>query len=102
MIDRARIADLKSEVGEEDFDEIVALFLEETEETVGALFQTNDPADLSALFHNLKGSALNLGLSEFSTQCAKGEALPQSVSPQQARTSFLAARAALLANAPVA
>lgn len=37
MIDWARVTDLRSEVEEEDFDEIVALFLEEVAEVTGRL-----------------------------------------------------------------
>ena len=74
MIDWDRVDDLREEIGEEDFGEVVELFLEEVEEVVERL--TNAPV-VSALeedMHFLKGSALNLGFASFASLCEKGEA----------------------------
>lgn len=73
MIDHARIRDLKIEIGDDDFLEVVELFLEEADE---AISQLSEPIDLSAVearLHFLKGSALNLGLTVLAALCQIGE-----------------------------
>ena len=42
MIDWARVSELRDEVGAEDFDEVVELFLEEVEEAIAALRDLTD------------------------------------------------------------
>lgn len=69
MISWDRVAELKDEVGEDVFDEIVELFLEETEVVVEKLVLVTDADEAEALLHFLKGSALNLGFSALSTLC---------------------------------
>ena len=67
MIDWVRVRELRDEVGAADFDDIVALFLEEVESTLDALAEGPPaPEDL----HFLKGSALNLGFHEMASLCA--------------------------------
>ena len=78
MIDWARVADLRSEVGEEDFGEVVDLFLEEVEEVAERLSTAPETARLEEDLHFLKGSALSLGFSQFSSLCQKGESLSAS------------------------
>ncbi|MBI1493977.1 Hpt domain-containing protein [Halocynthiibacter styelae] len=73
MIDWTRVEELKQEVGEDDFSEVVDLFLEEVEETITRLKQTPDLSQLEEDMHFLKGSALNLGFEQFSTLCQAGE-----------------------------
>ena len=46
MIDWARVSELRDEVGEGDFDEVVELFLEEVDEAIAAW---RDLRDLSVL-----------------------------------------------------
>lgn len=78
MIDWPRIATLRDEIGTDCFDEVVALFLEEVEDSVARL-RAGLPADkLGPELHFLKGCALNLGFSEFSELCQAGEALSAS------------------------
>ncbi len=72
MIDWPRVKELKDEIGAEDFDEVVELFLEEVEEVIGKL-RTGDRGQLEQDQHFLKGSALNLGFSEFCDLCLVGE-----------------------------
>lgn len=74
MINWDQVKQLRSEVGEEDFDEVVDLFLEEVQEVVNDL-QTPSPdrTELESKMHFLKGSALNLGFEKFSSICATGE-----------------------------
>lgn len=75
MIDWAAVEELRSEIGEEDFAEVVAAFLDETDEVVARLRDAPDPAGFRADFHFLKGSALNLGLKGFAEVCRQAEAL---------------------------
>ena len=70
MINWNRVAELRHEVGEDDFDEVVELFIEEVEDVLATLGQNDDlPKDL----HFLKGSALNLGFTEMARLCTEGE-----------------------------
>jgi HPt (histidine-containing phosphotransfer) domain-containing protein len=78
MIDWARIATLREEIGTDCFEEVVALFLEEVEESIARLRNGLQYADLGPELHFLKGCALNLGFCEFSTLCQAGEALCES------------------------
>jgi HPt (histidine-containing phosphotransfer) domain-containing protein len=73
MIDWSRITELRAEIGDEGFAEIVELFLEEVESEIDSL-RTGCPENaLEAQLHALKGSALNLGFTEFSRLCQAGE-----------------------------
>lgn len=73
MIDWTRIADLKSEIGEDDFLEVVEMFLEETDEVAAQLLGPPDLDAVESKLHFLKGSALNLGLIELAALCQNGE-----------------------------
>lgn len=75
MIDWQRVTNLKAEIGSEDFDEVVPLFLEEVTEIATRLQEKPDLGQLENDLHCLKGSALNLGFSDFSMLCASGEAV---------------------------
>ena len=72
MIDRARLSELKEEIGEEDFGEVAEIFLEEMTEILAALCA--DPAAIvPAAFHGLRGSASNLGFVGFASACREAE-----------------------------
>ena len=73
MIEWDRVAELRDEVGAEDFAEVVELFLDEVEATLARIGA--DPAldQLERDLHFIKGSALNLGFSELAALCLKGE-----------------------------
>ncbi len=73
MIHWARVNELREEVGAEDFDEVVELFLEEVEEVIDRLRQDVDLSQLEQDLHFLKGSALSLGFADFSDLCDNGE-----------------------------
>lgn len=75
MIDWKRVSDLRSEVGEDDFFEVVELFLEEVQEVIDRLTNSPEPARFEDDLHFLKGSALNLGFRHFSALCQIGERL---------------------------
>ncbi|MDE4134381.1 Hpt domain-containing protein [Phaeobacter sp. QD34_3] len=72
MINWPRVKELREEVGAEDFDEVVELFLEEVEGVISKL-RTNDRSALEQDLHFLKGSAMNLGFDDFSSLCMTGE-----------------------------
>lgn len=73
MIDWDRVADLRSEVGEDGFAEVIDLFLEETDEVVARLQQMHAGQPLGRDLHFLKGSALNLGFRDLAQLCQEGE-----------------------------
>jgi len=73
MIDWTRVLELRSEVGAEDFDEVVDLFLDEVQDVIDRLSTHPDQAQFEADFHFLKGSALSLGFTAFSDLCGAGE-----------------------------
>jgi histidine phosphotransfer protein HptB len=69
-IDWDRVNDLASEIGSDAVVEVVAMFLEETDVVIARLATAPPTADD---FHFLKGSALNLGLTDFAALCQQGE-----------------------------
>ena len=73
MIDWTRVGDLRSEIGEDDFLEVVDMFLEEADEVIGLLSGPADLPQVESQLHFLKGSALNLGLTELAALCQTGE-----------------------------
>ncbi|MEL7257858.1 MAG: Hpt domain-containing protein [Pseudomonadota bacterium] len=73
MIDWTRVAQLREQIGAEDFSEIVEIFLEEVECEIEPLRQTCELSQLEAVLHFLKGSALNLGFMTFAEFCTDGE-----------------------------
>ena len=103
MIDWARINELRSEIGEGDFLEVVAMFLEETD---GVVVQLAGPPNLDAVedsLHFLKGSALNLGLTDLARLCQNGEKSAASgdaasVDLQAVTDSYCTAKTELLAS----
>ena len=101
MIDWSRVTTLREEVGEEDFDEVVELFLEEVDDTVARLAEAPDLTTLGEDLHFLKGSATNLGFIQFSELCASGEAVcaqgnPSSVDLAQLVDSYRGSRGVFL------
>lgn len=73
MIHWARVLELRDEIGEDDFGEVVDLFLEEVEEVIDRLRQGAELTQLEQDLHFLKGSALSFGFSGFSHLCQVGE-----------------------------
>ncbi|MDJ0822161.1 MAG: Hpt domain-containing protein [Paracoccaceae bacterium] len=94
MIDWNRALELRAEIGAEDFDEVVELFLTEVE---GTLDQLDDGLAnarvMEEQMHFLKGAALNLGFSAVSTLCQSGEAAAaagktDAVAPDEVRAVY--------------
>lgn len=73
MIDWQRVTTLRDEIGAEDFEEVVPMFLEEVEEVTDELRARPDITRLEDRMHFLKGSAVSLGFAAFSTMCGDGE-----------------------------
>jgi HPt (histidine-containing phosphotransfer) domain-containing protein len=98
MIDWGRVAELRDEVGAENFSEIVALFLEEADEATQRPLVPGDARSLESLLHFLKGSALNLGFSDLALLCQRGERLAAqgdtSTDLNQIRAVYAASKAA--------
>jgi len=104
MIDWERVAELRDEVGAEDFGEVVELFLDEVEEVLRRLRDDPQIATFEEDFHFLKGSALNLGFRDFGAMCfaaekaaAAGKAATVDVA--QTLAGYDAGKAAFLARA---
>ena len=103
LINWNKVRELRDEVGAEDFDEVVELFLEEVEETISQL--GSEGRSVEHDLHFLKGSALNLGFAEFSELCRSGEAAAAaghaaSVDVGRVVTSYDASKHAFLAELP--
>lgn len=79
MIDWDRVIDLRNEVGTEEFNEVLDLFMAEVEETITRMRSAPDPAGFEEDLHFLKGSALNLGFVDFSKLCENGESRSVSI-----------------------
>ena len=73
MISWERVNELREEVGQEDFLEVVDIFLEEVDEVAGRLKASPSPATLEDEMHFLKGSAMNLGFKALADICQMGE-----------------------------
>lgn len=73
MIDWMRVAELREEVGEDDFDEVVTIFLEEVEDSLVALRSDPICADPAPFLHALRGSASNLGFGPVTQICERLE-----------------------------
>lgn len=73
MLNWARVEELRGEVGEDAFAEVVDLFLEEVVGVIDALDPGMEPAAMEEALHFLKGASMNLGFDTFSDMCAKGE-----------------------------
>lgn len=106
MIDWDRVAELRKEVGEKDFNEVVELFLEEVDEMVTKLKCAPDPACLEEDMHFLKGSSLNLGFRALSSICQRSEKLaaagqPELVDLLKVFTTYEASKAEFLKSAGV-
>lgn len=100
MIDWGKVRELRDEVGAEDLQEVVDLFLEEVEGTIGEL--AHGP-ELEAQMHFIKGAALNLGFSDLADACYKGEKAAaegdgDSVDLDEVKSTFSASKSLFLAE----
>lgn len=70
LTDWQRINDLAAEIGADAVVEVVVMFLEETDAVMARIATATPTTDD---YHFLKGSALNLGLTDLATLCQLGE-----------------------------
>jgi HPt (histidine-containing phosphotransfer) domain-containing protein len=73
MIDWRRVEELRDEIGADGFVEIADMFLEEAEGAVSELLAGLPDDKVEGKLHFLKGSALNLGLTDLAAICSDGE-----------------------------
>ena len=78
MIDWDRVIELREEVGEDSFDEVIELFLEEVEEVISRIAANGGSDNLEEDMHFLKGSAMNLGFASFGKMCQQAESAARS------------------------
>ncbi|WP_284324514.1 Hpt domain-containing protein [Cypionkella aquatica] len=94
--------DLRSEIGNDDFAEVVAMFLEEADEVIGRIAKTREAKALEADLHFLKGAALNLGFAQLANLCQDGERRAASgdtkIDLAQVASSYQASKRALRAG----
>lgn len=101
MIDWKRVEELREEIGADGFVEVADMFLDEAEGAVRALVAGLPAQEIEGQLHFLKGSALNLGLSDLAAICQEGErkaAAGQGASVDLAQVAAIwqASRASLL------
>jgi len=72
MIDWNRVNELRTEVGKEDFGDVLDMFFDEVAEVLVGLGNGGSEATKRDL-HFLKGSAMNIGLAEVSALCLNFE-----------------------------
>ncbi len=106
MIDWNRALELRDEIGAEDFDEVVELFLSEVEGTLDQLEDgLSDARIMEEQMHFLKGAALNLGFSAVSELCQTGEMAAAAgqidvVAPEKVRGVYAKSKALFLTELP--
>ncbi|MGL4237476.1 Hpt domain-containing protein [Tabrizicola sp.] len=101
MIDWKRVEELREEIGADGFAEVADMFLDEAEEAVQALVAGLPAGEVGGQLHFLKGSALNLGLSDLAAVCQDGERKAagghgELVDTAQVAAVYRASRASLL------
>ena len=77
-MDWTRVAELKTEFGDDGFAEVLDLFLEETDAVAAEISAGISSEEVEGRLHFLKGSALNLGLPVLAHICQDGERLAAS------------------------
>ncbi len=97
MIDWQRVSELRRDLGDDGFDEVIEIFLDEVEERLGEL-ETKPVDQLSEHFHFLKGCAANLGFATFQEICAEGEASGNTGSIEAAISAYEVSKTEFLAG----
>jgi len=75
MIDWNRMTELKTDVGAEDFAEVIEIFMEEVEGVLSPMLSGEKRSRIDEDLHFLRGSALNIGFHRFAGICAEAEKL---------------------------
>ncbi len=78
MINWNRVHELRNDVGADDFEEIVEIFLSEVTDLSADLQAAKTDQEMELQLHALKNASLNLGFSELSDLCQSAEVLARS------------------------
>ncbi|MDZ7904892.1 MAG: Hpt domain-containing protein [Cypionkella sp.] len=73
MIDWDRVHELREEIGNDEFAEVVMMFLEEADEVLARISTSAGAPVLRDDCHFLKGAALNLGFKTLAVLCQTAE-----------------------------
>ncbi len=73
MINWERVKELENDIGPDDIDDVVELFLSEVDNVIEGLSNDSSQNTLEQDMHFLKGSALNLGFDVFGEMCSSAE-----------------------------
>ena len=73
LVDFGRLAALRDEIGEDGFDEVLDIFIRESDEVVHRLCGSRAGGTMEADLHFLKGNALTLGMDALAEMCRRGE-----------------------------
>ncbi|TGD67406.1 Hpt domain-containing protein [Tabrizicola sp. WMC-M-20] len=73
MIDWQIANDLKQAIGADVFDEVIAVFFAEADDTLTRMMAATTAEDMQNELHFMKGSALNLGFSDMAQLCQRLE-----------------------------
>lgn len=73
MIDWQIANDLKQAIGADVFDEVIAVFFAEADDTLTRIMAATTAEDMQNELHFMKGSALNLGFSDMAQLCQRLE-----------------------------
>ena len=94
LVNQERLGALRGEIGEDGFDDVLEMFLAESDEVVARLAGQAVGAMSEADLHFLKGSALTLGLDRLAELCRQCETGPQ-VHPSALADLYRQSRAAI-------
>lgn len=100
MIDWDRVRELQDEIGQDEFAEVVTMFLDEADEVLARITPAGGAALLRDDCHFLKGAALNLGFASLANLCQTAERRAKdgdcAVNLIQMRNCYHASREALI------
>ena len=88
MIDRNRLIEMREDVGADSFLTIADLFLSEVQERLDGVEAMGAEALDNDTLHFLRGSALNIGFSDFAQLCEQGELGKRQVTHKEAVEVF--------------
>ncbi|PRY20667.1 hypothetical protein CLV78_11240 [Aliiruegeria haliotis] len=83
MIDWKRVCELREEIGPDEFDEVVDLFIEEVEMVMNRLRTDPRPGLYVEDLHFLKGCAMNIGFKLLARNCLTGEGIAAGGNPER-------------------
>lgn len=89
LINWTRIHELRDEIGDDNFSEVVTLFLEESDSVIARAGNGLTPEEL----HFLKGASLNLGFTDLAEACG------EPADPHALAALYEKSKATLLAHA---